>query len=99
MPSAHDGSNDFTIQLKFSKEVVAGHQDFNWSVFQVTGGTVKNARRLASPSNTRWEIAMIPSGNDAISSNDAISNSNAISTCDARPLFIRLEVAVAGPGG
>ncbi len=103
-PATHDGSNGFTFDMRFSEEP---HPAFSYKTlrdhaFTVTGGTVKNARRLAKPSNIRWEITVSPSGNGdvviTLPVTQNCSSSGAICTSDGRKLSNRLELTVSGPG-
>ena len=68
MPSEHDGTNPFTFELRFSEDVAGlSYRTLKGSAFQVTNGSIKNARRLARPANQRWEITVQPSNNDTVS--------------------------------
>ena len=62
-PQSHDGSNDaFTFELRFSGEPASelSYTTVHLHALTVTGGTVSKARRLAAPSNARWEITVTP---------------------------------------
>ena len=59
MPSEHDGSNTFTFELRFSEDIQGlSYRTLKGSAFQVTNGSIKNARRLSRPANQRWEITV-----------------------------------------
>ena len=66
MPTTHDGSR-FTFELHFSEEIVISYVNVRDDVLEVSGGTVKRARRLNRPSNMSWEITVKPSSNANIS--------------------------------
>ena len=70
--------------------------------FEVTGGSIVNARRLNPPSNVGWEITVEPSGNGAVTivlpvTTDCAAT-GAICTDDGRKLSNRLDFTVSGPG-
>ena len=102
MPSSHDGATDFTFRLYFSKEVDISYRDFTGSVFQVTGGTARKARRLAPPSNIGWEITMGPGGNDnvviSLPGDRACDVAGAICTSEDERLSASISATIRGPG-
>ena len=69
-PESHDGTTDFTFELRFSEEPKEGfsYKTLRDHAFTVTGGEVAGARRLDGDSDTpniRWEITVSPdSGGD-----------------------------------
>ena len=71
------------------------------SAFQVTGGAVTGARRLAQGSNQRWEITVQPASHAdvmlALSATTDCNATSAICTSDDRPLSNSLSATVAGP--
>ena len=66
MPTTHDGSR-FTFELHFSEEIAISYVNVRDDVLEVSGGTVKRARRLNRPSNMSWEITVKPSSNANVS--------------------------------
>ena len=104
-PASHDGSTPFTFELRFSG---APKRSFSYKIlrdhaFTVTGGEVTRARRLDRPGNIRWEIAVVPSSNAAVTivlpvTTDCTAE-GAICTDDRRPLSNRLEITVPGSDG
>ena len=60
MPKRHDGAAAFTFELRFSEELALSYRTLRDAAFDVTGGTVRGARRLQRPSNLRWEITVKP---------------------------------------
>ena len=104
MPSEHNGSNTFTFELRFSEDVKGlSYRTLKGSAFQVTNGSIKNARRLSRPANQRWEITVTPSNNNNISislpSTTNCSASGAICHSDGRKLTNNVTGLVQGPVG
>ena len=101
VPTSHDGSTTFTFELRFSEEIVISYSDFSGSVFQITGGTVQKARRLAPPSNIGWEITVEPTGNGnvviTLPGSRACDVVGAICTSDGDQLSGSISVTVSGP--
>ena len=100
-PASHDGSDSFTLELRFSEEVKVSYQNLRDHGFQVTGGTVTKARRLEQGSNVRWEIHVQPSGNSNVTvilpKTTDCDDDGAVCTEDGRKLSNRNELAVSGP--
>ena len=104
MPSEHDGTNPFTFELRFSEDVAGlSYRTLKGSAFQVTNGSIKNARRLSRPANQRWEIKVQPSNNDTVSvmlpPTPDCSASGAICHRDGRKLSNGIASMVQGPVG
>ena len=101
VPTSHDGSTTFTFELRFSEEIVISYLDFSGSVFQITGGTVEKARRLAPPSNIGWEITVEPTGDDnvviTLPGSRACDVAGAICTSDGDQLYGSISATVSGP--
>ena len=103
-PSSHDGSAAFTFELRLSENI----ENLSYTTLQehaltVTGGTVDKARRLAAPSNVRWEITVTPSSNADVTIVLPITTDcsvqGAICTSDGRKLSGRVELTISGPNG
>ncbi len=103
VPESHDGSSSFTFRLAFSEEL---DPDFSYrtlrdSAFTVAGGDVTKARRLAHPSNIRWEITVAPDSNDDITIvlhvPEYCGATGAICTGDGRKLSESVTLTVSGP--
>ena len=104
VPGSHDGSTAFTFELRLSENIEnLSYTTLHEHALTVTGGTVDKARRLAAPSNVRWEITVTPA-----SSSDVIivlpittdcSVQGAICTSDGRKLSSRVGLTISGPGG
>ena len=101
VPTSHDGSTAFTFELRFSEEIVISYRDFSRSVFQITGGTVQKARRLAPPSNIGWEITVEPTGDGnvviTLPGSRACDVAGAICTSDGDRLHASISATVSGP--
>ena len=102
-PSSHDGSTAFTFELRLSENIEnLSYTTLHEHALTVTGGTVDKARRLAAPSNVRWEITVTPaSSSDVIIVLPITSDctaQGAICTEDGRQLSDRVEVTVPGTG-
>ena len=101
VPASHDGSTAFTFELRFSEEIVISYRDFSRSVFQITGGTVQKARRLAPPSNIGWEITVEPTGDGnvviTLPGSRPCDVAGAICTSDGDRLYASISATVSGP--
>ena len=102
VPANHDGNSKFTFELRFSEDLRLSYKTLRDHAFRVTGGEVTKARRLARPSNVRWEIHVTPNGSGTVTvvlpvTMDCTAQ-GAICTRDRRPLSNRLEKRVPGPG-
>ena len=62
----HDGTANFTFDLRFSEHVALSYVTLRDHAFEVTNGNVRGARRLAAPSNIQWRITVDPSANAAV---------------------------------
>ena len=61
VPAEHDGSTHFTFELHFSENVPGlSYRTLRDSAFQVTGGQVKEAKRMVRGNNQRWRITVKP---------------------------------------
>ena len=100
-PQSHDGQNSFTFELRFSEEFNLSYLTLRDNAFTVTGGRITTARRLDKPSNTRWEITVMPRTNDATTIQLPITTDcdadGAICTDDGRRLSNSLDFTVTGP--
>ena len=106
-PTSHDGTSDFSFDIRFSEEP---HADFSYKTlkfhaFNVSGGSVQKAQRLQKEpeSNIGWKITVRPDGDGDVTvvlpvTTDC-SAARAICTGDGRMLSNRLEFTLPGPGG
>ncbi|MYB50463.1 MAG: hypothetical protein F4X72_14565 [Dehalococcoidia bacterium] len=101
VPASHDGSAEFTFQLHFSEEFGLSYVTLRDHAFTVTGGSVRNARRLNPPSNVGWEITVEPSGDGTVTIDLPVTTDceaqGAICIDDGRMLSNLTTVTVAGP--
>ena len=99
--TSHDGENAFTFKVRFSEAPRVGYKKLRDHAFTVSGGTVKNARRLEQGSNSGWRIEIQPNVNDDVTivlpATGNCADEGAICTEDARKLSSRLELTVNGP--
>ena len=100
-PSSHNGSDAFTLELRFSENVRLSYKNLRDHGFQVTGGTVTRAKRLDKPSNVRWEIHVQPDGNGDVTivlpKTADCDDAGAICTADGTMLSNRNALTVVGP--
>ena len=102
-PPEHDGSTKFTLHLRFSEEPAEmSYKTVRDTLFNVTGGEVKKARRLNAPSNRGFEITIKPAGNGAATLElatglPACGASGSVCAPDGRRLEGPLTVTVPGP--
>ena len=101
MPATHDGETAFAFELRFSEEIEISYVTLRDTAFEVTGGAVRGARRLARPSNRRWEITLQPaSAVDmvvALPETADCTAAGAVCTAGGTRLSQRLEATVQGP--
>ena len=105
-PGSHDGTTDFTFELRFSEEPKEGFSDVTLRdhAFTVTRGTVVGARRLDGDSatpNTRWEITVSPDSSADVTvelpATEDCDAQGAICTADGTVLSSPLKFTVEGP--
>ena len=101
VPLSHDGQAAFGFDLHFSEEFGLSFRTLRDAAFEVTGGTVTEARRLARGSNAGWRIEVEPATDGTVTvvlaAGRACGESGAVCTGDGRRLESRLELRVAGP--
>ena len=101
-PETHDGSSEFTFELRFSEEVKLSYKTLRDQSFTVTGGTVTRAQRLEQGSNILWLITVEPDSDAAVTvvlpATTDCDDPGAICTEDGRQLSNSLELIVSGPG-
>ena len=61
-PVSHDGLAAFTVQMRFSEEVILDGPVIADGLLTINGGTLGPALRVADGSNTAWELSVTPSG-------------------------------------
>ena len=103
VPPEHDGAGAFTLTLAFGAEPAGlSYKTVRDSLFTVTGGALTKARRLAPPSNRRYELTVEPDGNAAVvlalaSPLPACGAAGSVCTADGRALSGALSATVPGP--
>ena len=100
-PSSHDGETVFTFELRFSEQFGLSYKTLRDHAFEVTGGTVKKAKRLEQGTNIGWRITVKPDSSGAVTiilpATEDCDAQGAICTEDGRMLSTRLELTVSGP--
>ena len=100
LPSEHDGSSIFTFRLRFSEDPAVSYTVLRDESFDVTGGTVKQARRVNGRHDLR-EIHIQPTGNDDVfvrlAGGRACGTTGALCTADQRRLANSVAMRILGP--
>ena len=100
-PSSHDGSSNFTFDLRFSEDLRVGYRTLRDHAFTVDGGTVRNASRLEPGSNRGWRIEVRPNVNDDVTVvlpvTTDYNDDGAVCAEDGRKLSSRLALTLGGP--
>ena len=106
VPSSHDGSNGFTVDLAFSAAVFDGTESFNKNArirnaLSIAGGTLVNFHRVNPAVFDRWRIRIRPSGNGDVTLSlpptTSCSASGAICTPGGTPLSGSTTATIQGP--
>ena len=101
VPLGHDGSSRFQLRVYFSEKVVLSYLDFSRALFETSGGTVLNARRLVRSSNIGWEVDVRPDGTGTVvitlPAGRACSISGAVCNSDGLRLTTTITATVPGP--
>ena len=102
MPATHDGETRFSFELRFSEQIRISYKTLRDKAFTVTGGAVRKARRLAPPSNLRWEITVAPTSDADVVLELPVTTdcaaARAVCTAAGKRLSERLTATVRGPG-
>ena len=100
-PESHDGQNAFTFRLHFSEHFTLSYKTLRDHAFTVTGGEVRNVRRVEPGKNVRWEITVQPSGNADVTVSLPVTtdcaSQGAICAGDSRMLSTGVELVTPGP--
>ncbi len=101
VPETHNGSDDFTFELRFSEEFAVGFATLRDDAFEETNGAVAKAQRLTPGSNIGWRITVTPDGNADVTvvlpATSDCGADGAICTAVGKPLSNRSEITVPGP--
>ena len=101
--TSHDGTNDFSFDIRFSEEFDLSYKTIKFHAFNVSGGSVQKAQRLQKEpeSNIGWKITVRPDGNGDVTVVLPITTDceaqGAVCTEDGRKLSNRNEFTVSGP--
>ena len=99
VPSSHDGSSAFTVDVRFSGTPAGldAKRDAA-SVLEVTGGSVTKARQTTGGANPVWEVTITPGGaGDVTVTVPARACNEAHAVCiGGQPLAEAAEATVAG---
>ncbi len=102
MPATHDGETAFKFELRFSEEIEISYVTLRDTAFQITGGAVRGARRLARSSNARWEITVQPASEADVELTLPVTTNcaaaGAICTAGGAGLSQEVNATVGGPG-
>ena len=97
-PVNHDRSSQFSVDLRFSENVLLNATAFSNGLLTITGGTLRGQRKLTEGSNIAWQIDVTPvDGADVIitlPANRACNPDAAPCTPDGRPLSAAASVTV-----
>ena len=101
MPATHDGDTRFGFELHFSEAIRISYRTLRDGAFTVTGGAVREARRLAPPSNLGWEITVEPASDAdmvlVLPATTDCAAAGAVCTAAGKRLSGRLTATVRGP--
>ena len=101
VPASHNGSDDFTFELRFSEEFAVGFATLRDDAFEETNGAVAKAQRLTPGSNIGWRITVTPDDNADVTvvlpATSDCGVDGAICTAVGKPLSNRSEITVPGP--
>ena len=101
VPSAHDGSTNFTFDLAFSENIKAGFARIRDDAFNVVDGDIIAAQRKVQGSNQTWTITVEPDGNGAVTitlpATTDCNAASAICTYDDRKLSHTNVATITGP--
>ena len=101
VPGTHNGTADFTFELRFSEEFAVSFRTLRDAAFEVTGGSVTGAQRLVQGSNIGWMIHVRPDSDADVTvvlpATSDCGADGAICTADDKPLSNRLEETISGP--
>ena len=108
VPSEHDGSNGFDLELHFSEAPhgLSYQTVRSNSFFDVTNGTITAAKRLVPKDNSGWLVSVEPDsdadftiGLAAMLPTDDCADAAVVCTADGTKLSVGAEAGVPGPAG
>ena len=91
VPASHDGSSEFTFELRFSEAPTIGFRALRDEALSASGGTVTRAYRVVQGQSDRWTIHVEPSGNGDVTvtlpaTTGGCTATDAVCTADGTPL-------------
>ena len=79
VPAGHDGSTRFNVELHFSENIDwLGYRSVRDAFFDVSGGRIVKAQRLAAGKHRKWLVSVKPT-----STADIVVTTRATASCDA----------------
>ena len=100
VPASHDGSSPFTLQIEFNDEIAQRFRRKRNDVFEVTGGTVQDLRRVDRRRDL-WDLTVAPSSDAAVTivvpEDRACDAAGAVCTAAGDRLSEVVEATVPGP--
>ena len=100
VPASHDGSSAFTLQIEFNDEIAPRFRRKRNHVFEVTGGTVQDLRRV-NRRRDLWTLTVAPSSDAAVTivmpADRACDAAGAVCTAAGDRLSEAVEATVPGP--
>ncbi len=101
VPSSHDGSDEFTVRLRFGEEIDADAASLRDEMLVVEGGSVTAVEAAAAGLTRDWTVTVAPDVDADVTlrlpSGLSCSDSAAVCTSDARTLHTDAEVTILGP--
>ena len=99
-PESHNGEDAFTVRIAFSEAVAASYRTLRDLALEVTGGRVREAKRVDGRSDL-WRITIEPDSDAEVTVVLPVTGScdaeGAICTGDGGALSNRVELTVPGP--
>ncbi len=102
-PERHDGGEAFEVRIAFDEALADGfsYSTLEEHAFTASGGEVTGARRVVSGENRRWDIEVVPSGDDHVTlvlgAGPACGEEHAMCTAGGRRLAENFVLTVPGP--
>ena len=104
LPDGHNGAQEqpFTFRLHFSEDFSLSYKTLQDSALDVTGGTVKAAKRVVKGENRMWNITIMPAESDPVEislpATTDCGDTGAICTQDGRMLSNAVTAVVPATG-
>ena len=102
VPAEHDGAAAFDIRFHLSAEpATLSYRTVQNGLFNVTGGSIEKASRLAAGKNNGWSVRIDPTGlgdvTVRVNGTSACDTAPGVCTSDGRKLAGGLQAVIAGP--